>query len=293
MPGTDTHVPPSKPRRRLKPRREKKRKFSPSEAVKLSIDAEIGTFLVDKVAEELLDSGASDIDKVELIRSIREKVSMAGGRAVLAEVDHQLHGPRRLSSTKRFFRDLSQIQTLIKRNADLDPLAVARSTKRVGRRSLSDLNRQAGDECRDLQAALERAKDAITSYQAIFKPQGRPGNHDPLMRTFIDELAELWCHCVWVERSRHEFRLFVRLLAAGWQDMHFRTKDFFGQGLEEWFADRVRKQFPYGISSYRIERQREMLYELCCSPRTSGHGHELPRAAINSRGERYPSALCR
>ena len=30
----------------------------------------------------------------------------------------------------------------------------------------------------------------------------------------------------------------------------------------------------------------------CCSPRTSGHGHELPRAAINSRGERYPSALC-
>jgi hypothetical protein len=30
----------------------------------------------------------------------------------------------------------------------------------------------------------------------------------------------------------------------------------------------------------------------CCSPRTTGHGHELPRAAMNSRGERYPSALC-
>jgi hypothetical protein len=30
----------------------------------------------------------------------------------------------------------------------------------------------------------------------------------------------------------------------------------------------------------------------CCSPRTTGHGHEFPRAAMNSRGERYPSALC-
>jgi hypothetical protein len=31
---------------------------------------------------------------------------------------------------------------------------------------------------------------------------------------------------------------------------------------------------------------------VCCSPRPTGHGHELPRAAMNSRGERYPSALC-
>jgi hypothetical protein len=30
----------------------------------------------------------------------------------------------------------------------------------------------------------------------------------------------------------------------------------------------------------------------CCSPRTTGHGHGLPRASINSRGERYPRALC-
>jgi hypothetical protein len=28
------------------------------------------------------------------------------------------------------------------------------------------------------------------------------------------------------------------------------------------------------------------------APEPTGHGHELPRAAMNSRGERYPSALC-
>ena len=32
--------------------------------------------------------------------------------------------------------------------------------------------------------------------------------------------------------------------------------------------------------------------QLCCSPRTTGHGQGFPRAAMNSRGERYPRALC-
>ena len=30
----------------------------------------------------------------------------------------------------------------------------------------------------------------------------------------------------------------------------------------------------------------------CCSPRTAGHGQGVPRVAMNSRGERYPRALC-
>jgi formyltetrahydrofolate synthetase len=30
----------------------------------------------------------------------------------------------------------------------------------------------------------------------------------------------------------------------------------------------------------------------CCSPRTTGHGQGVPRAAMNSRGERYPRAFC-
>ena len=30
----------------------------------------------------------------------------------------------------------------------------------------------------------------------------------------------------------------------------------------------------------------------CCRPRIIGHGQGFPRAAMNSRGERYPRALC-
>ena len=45
-------------------------------------------------------------------------------------------------------------------------------------------------------------------------------------------------------------------------------------------------------SSNPRDRKLQSRIEECCSPRTTGHGHELPRAAMNSRGERYPSALC-
>ena len=41
---------------------------------------------------------------------------------------------------------------------------------------------------------------------------------------------------------------------------------------------------------YRTEVR--CLRPLCCSPRTIGHGQGFPRAAMNSRGERYPRALC-
>ena len=30
----------------------------------------------------------------------------------------------------------------------------------------------------------------------------------------------------------------------------------------------------------------------CCSPQPIGHGQGFSRAAMNSRGERYPRALC-
>ncbi len=33
-------------------------------------------------------------------------------------------------------------------------------------------------------------------------------------------------------------------------------------------------------------------YSYCCRPRMIGHGQGFPRAAMNSRGERYPRALC-
>jgi hypothetical protein len=32
--------------------------------------------------------------------------------------------------------------------------------------------------------------------------------------------------------------------------------------------------------------------DTCCRPRMIGHGQGFPRAAMNSRGERYPRALC-
>jgi len=46
---------------------------------------------------------------------------------------------------------------------------------------------------------------------------------------------------------------------------------------ERWFYDYRTEQFLTGP---------------CCRPRMIGHGQGFPRAAMNSRGERYPRALC-
>ena len=42
----------------------------------------------------------------------------------------------------------------------------------------------------------------------------------------------------------------------------------------------------------RLMIHERKLNKTCCSPRTIGHGQGFPRAAMNSRGERYPRALC-
>ena len=41
-----------------------------------------------------------------------------------------------------------------------------------------------------------------------------------------------------------------------------------------------------------VESLEETRPEKCCGPRTTGHGQGLAWAAMNSRGERYPRALC-
>src|SRR5262249_48372285 len=46
--------------------------------------------------------------------------------------------------------------------------------------------------------------------------------------------------------------------------------------------------------AWRELQERDVAWnrEGCCSPRTTGHGQGLAGAAVNSRGERYPRALC-
>jgi hypothetical protein len=46
-----------------------------------------------------------------------------------------------------------------------------------------------------------------------------------------------------------------------------------------------REQHPFGNVTGFVQ-------VICCRPQITGHGQGFPRAAMNSRGERYPRALC-
>ena len=130
-------------------------------------------------------------------------------------------------------------------------------------------NKAMPDEIDCLKAALLYANEATTLFITCFKPQhGQSGNHDPLTRTFIAEIFDLWLSLVPVEGFRDvegfrgDDRLFKRLLTAAWRDLRLPTKDHNGQRLEEWLADRVRKQFPEGILNTRMDRQRYESWKL-------------------------------
>jgi hypothetical protein len=56
-----------------------------------------------------------------------------------------------------------------------------------------------------------------------------------------------------------------------------------------WFNS-ARIEVPDNIDTIVQELQR--IGYNCCRPRMIGHGQGFPRAAMNSRGERYPRALC-
>jgi hypothetical protein len=252
MPRTIAPISVSKPRERPRTRK----------AVTLSDNAPFGTFLVDLRAEELRTAGGSRASQVEFVKSIRQKITCAAQLAIAADADHRVLGPGRLFLTKRLFRDLSKVRSLIERNRSSSAQDVLDSTKRIRPRSRPLLvDERETDEIRRLQTALECASEAITTFQTMYEPQGTPGNHDPLTRTFIENVFELWIEHRWSEESPDEPRCFIGFLAAAWGDVQFPTKDHEGQPLEEWLTDRVRKQFPDGVGRSRISRQSLILYE--------------------------------
>lgn len=107
------------------------------------------------------------------------------------------------------------------------------------------------------------ASKAITIFLSMYESRGRPGNHDPLTRKFIEKTFLLWTGLLWGEGIPDEGQVFNRLLVASWRDFQFPNKeDESGVSVEDWLSDRVRKQFPQGIYSARLRDQEQITYEL-------------------------------
>jgi len=252
--GTDHHF---SGKRKLQARRPKRQRSIP-EAAWLAEDAAIGTYFIDSVAEELFAAGAKGESATKFVRTLRHEMSLASRFAVMTAENHFVNEPRWRALTKRLFGDLAKIQKLIERNANLDRMNIFLTTKR--NRGRPPPLRDEPDEIDNLLAALQRMRDVTKDFFSTRTLQGRPGNYDPLTRGFIYEVFEVWSKVLWVAGSNEEDHLFLRLLVAAWRDFEFPTREQHGQRLEDWLADRLRKQFPEGICSARLSGQDEALY---------------------------------
>jgi hypothetical protein len=213
----------------------------------LASEAPVGEYHVDTVALLLRGAALSTCGEDEFVRLVREDISLAAQFAAQRARIHLLWRPEKLRLARQLFEDLSHIQQRIRRNKGLDRtdlLTVLYPISNVKRRDLVEA----------LLSSLGLAEVAIQELLDAYKPRGEGGNYDWLARAFIAEIFEVWCRYVQVDLN-DEAKVFNKLVAAAWRDVGFPTKDKDGQRLEDWLADRVRKDFPEKTPKARKERQ--------------------------------------
>jgi hypothetical protein len=230
--------------RRRGSNRDQRLKVLAFDPLELQDDAPLGTYRIDSVAEELFALGAAfENNETEFVKQIRRDTGNAAQTSVISAREYLAGRPRKSHLTEGFFEDLHSIRSRIEQNkrlnhADFLISKVTRSGRPVRHR----------DVIEHLAWVLQLASYAIKIYTENYKPlSGKGGNYDWLTRTFIDGLVEFWCSYVRTERVGTKSRIFIRLIAAAWHDVGFPTMAEDGRCLEDWLADRVRKQFPKGF----------------------------------------------
>jgi hypothetical protein len=232
-----------------------------SPALSLDVDAKSGTYRIDEIAEELYKQGVLlNREPFELLlKKFRHSVDIAGCLGLGSAQAELLRAPEHRRLTKRFFEDIKVISHLIERNKKADAFYISFHVRA----------RRSGclDRTSRLLTMLREVRSEIESYLSDYRPDaGRGGNRDARSYDFISEMLDVWrdfCNvpseqaaaeraygetlCDVPKMFRSEYRPFARLLAAAWRDLGFPLVDHRNESrepLEDWFADRVRKQFP-------------------------------------------------
>jgi hypothetical protein len=214
--------------------------------------------LIDEFSREQffssLDTGLYP-KELGLRKQVRRAVITAKVGALVRAEWRLIRQPEVFLETKRLFEDLRQIVHLLDRNENFDDLDVAVSIE--PRDPWIRMDQWGHDATRDLKSDLEKFGKGIKKYLHTFQRR-RPAsrrNLDPLSSLFISDMFSAWRmfrHQPETDLRLHpdDRRHFARFLAAGWRDVGFPLTDHRGHSrepLEEWFADRIRKQFAVGI----------------------------------------------
>jgi hypothetical protein len=219
----------------------------------LTTDAPIGKYLVDGVAQELLKSDVNATntkENIKFVKRMREEINRAAEYALRSAKNHHLYGPRQLLETKRFFGDLREIQERINQNNDLSSFWIFLTTKPP----------IISEAIEHLRANLRDTGNLIKECLDRHKPVGEGGNTDWFTHEFIRTIFDLWCNYWRIEMFSGESKLFMRLIAAAWQDLGFPNgeedeEEWDEQCLKGWLAGRVGTQFPAGVPRARADMQ--------------------------------------
>jgi hypothetical protein len=227
----------------------------------LSETAPIGTYLLDSLAEEIHTAGARywGIQSLEECqRMLRCEMGSLAESAMKTANEYFLRHPETLRQTTKLFEDLPRIKKLLERHENIDKSHLYNSTKRVRPRAVRLKDQPS--EIEKLVTSMWLTNKAISSFLNTHEVSGKPGNHDPLTRAFIDGSLSLWTTLFWGVTPRFdEDPSFRRLVVAAWRDLHLPDKEEDGVLLEGWLSDRIRKQFPLGIYRARLSREEQWL----------------------------------
>jgi hypothetical protein len=259
-----------------RPVRSARARHLPKHSPKLSfdVDAPSGTYRIDETAAKLYKQGVFlNREPFELfLKKLRRSVDIAWCHSLVRAQNTLVQVPSCLRLTERFFEDVKVISHLIDRNKTADPHNIMLSVKYLRHDAGRELPRiECQDRTSSLLTRLRDVRAEIEGYLLDYRPGDARGggNHDPLSSYFVWEMF----YVVWrqfaatlpedaaaerariesgreIEMSRAEYRPFARLLAAAWRDAGFPLVDHRNRSrepLEDWFADRVRKQFVEGL----------------------------------------------
>jgi hypothetical protein len=177
--------------------------------------------------------------------------NQAAERAWYLSQDELIQRPRAIQAIEVLVKDLEYLHKRflprVRNNTNKALFGASCMEERESGQRIIDRNRF-GRDLKNLRLALDMLTSQAAGFLQTFKMASRTGgNRDPFVRTFISVVGRN-LGIVTSERPmiKENVRPLANLLAAGWRDLGFPTKDHRGKSREplgEWFEDRIRKQF--------------------------------------------------
>jgi hypothetical protein len=222
----------------------------------LNPDAPVPTYKIDRIVEENDELKNIHDGHSHYALSTARRFRHAFNSAMSAAVDIDRLNKEfadRHTETDYLFQELRRLGGLLDKTdvETISAVAVPAEPERPYDATEKDAER-VGDAFGDLRAAI--ASFLNTVELPNYHSAGR--NHDHMTHRFIERLAGDWRLQPFTPVTRANWKPFVRLLAAGWEDLSLPRGRGGGNSYHSvygWLSDRVRKQLGFCSSKKPVQ----------------------------------------